>query len=197
MAPKGLIWSLRKSGDLKIYLTFDDGPHPEITPFVLEQLDKYQAKASFFCIGKNVKLYPEIVQQTKTAGHCIGNHTYNHLNGWKTPDSEYIKNVASTAELIPSNAFRPPYGRITKAQSRILQAQTEGYNIYMWTVLSADFDEGISPEKCLRNVIKHIKPGAIVVFHDSTKAWARLKYALPRVLEYCKEKGWKMEKLNM
>jgi len=179
-----------------IYLTFDDGPHPVATRFVLEQLDTYNAKATFFCIGKNVAEHPELFAQTIAAGHAIGNHTYNHLNGWETPAQAYTDNVAKAGKLIESSAFRPPYGRITRRQSAILQRQAPRYTIYMWSVLSADFDEKLSPEKCLDNVLSNLHPGAIVVFHDSQKAWERMRYALPFVLDYCREHGWALEALR-
>jgi peptidoglycan/xylan/chitin deacetylase (PgdA/CDA1 family) len=185
------------AGDLPpaVYLTFDDGPHPTATPFVLKQLAQHNAKATFFCIGKCVAEYPEIYEQVLAAGHAVGNHTNNHLNGWKTSAEEYIHNIAAAGELIHSKRFRPPYGRITRAQSALLHAGEHPWKVYMWSLLSADFDEHISPEKCLDNVLSNISPGSIVVFHDSAKAWERLRYALPFVIDYCKEKGWEMKGL--
>jgi peptidoglycan-N-acetylglucosamine deacetylase len=180
------IWHLPTGGEKVLYLSFDDGPHPSITPFVLDQLAQYGAKASFFCIGKNVVAHGDMYRRILAEGHQVGNHTYQHLNGWKTPDSGYLADVASAAEHIPSPLFRPPYGRIRFSQIKQLQA----YRIIMWSVLSGDFDPAISPEKCLRNVTRHASSGDIVVFHDSEKAFERLRVALPGVLQYFSEKGF-------
>jgi peptidoglycan/xylan/chitin deacetylase (PgdA/CDA1 family) len=195
VSPGGLIWKMPATDAPAVYLSFDDGPHPVATPFVLAQLKAYDAKATFFCIGKCVADYPLIFKQTIDAGHSVGNHTYNHLNGWKTSSEEYIDNIAAANELIHSRAFRPPYGKISRTQAAFLHAGKHPWKVYMWSVLSADFDVDISPEKCLDNVLSNITPGAIVVFHDSAKAWDRLRYALPFVLDYCKEKGWAMNAL--
>ena len=131
----------------KVYFTFDDGPHPDVTPFVLEQLNRYNAKASFFCIGKNVMAYPEIFEMIVRKGHRVGNHTHNHLNGWKTSDDLYIDNILQAQQLIPTNLFRPPYGRIKKSQCLLLAKKIPGIKIIMWDVLSADFDTGIDARK--------------------------------------------------
>jgi peptidoglycan-N-acetylglucosamine deacetylase len=176
-----------------VYLTFDDGPHPDITPFVLELLKKYNAKATFFCVGSNVEKYPETYQRIIAEGHAVGNHTQNHVNGWKVPSDVYLKNVDEGFEQIHSPLFRPPYGRIKKDQAvRILQKHP-GTKIIMWDVLSADFDQRISPERCLQNVIKNISRGSIIVFHDSVKAFQNLSYALPKTLEKLKENGYQMK----
>ncbi|GAB3008920.1 polysaccharide deacetylase family protein [Niabella terrae] len=180
--------------DTKIlYLSFDDGPHPQITPFVLEMLERFQAKASFFCIGKNVQAHPEIYLQILAGGHTTGNHTHNHLNGWKAPIPAYISNVNQAAGLIDSKLFRPPYGRITRKKAELLIAQ--GFEIIMWDVLSADFDTHISPEKCFENVRKGCRPGSIIVFHDSEKAYQNMAYALPRTLQYFSEQGYQFHAL--
>lgn len=179
-----------------VYLTFDDGPHDIATPFVLDQLRQHDARATFFCIGKNVAAYPEIFERTLAEGHAVGNHTQHHLNGWKTPADEYINDIITAYKYIESHLFRPPYGRIKRAQASMLMESGQPWRICMWDVLSADFDVTISPEQCLDNVLKHISPGAIVVFHDSAKAWDRMRYALPRVLNHCREQGWKIEGLN-
>ena len=178
----------------KIYLTFDDGPHPVATPFVLEQLKKYNAKATFFCIGKNIDEYPFLYEEILDDGHMVGNHTYNHLNGWKTDDATYIENIVLAKKRIDSNLFRPPYGRATKFQLRLLKQQ--GMLPVMWTVLSGDFDTGLSREKCLINVVKNTMEGSIVIFHDSTKAFERLEYVLPRVMDHFSAKGFQFEKIT-
>jgi peptidoglycan/xylan/chitin deacetylase (PgdA/CDA1 family) len=180
-----------------VYLSFDDGPHPVATPFVLSQLEAYDAKATFFCIGKCVAEHPELFHKVQQAGHSIGNHTHNHLNGWKTSTDEYVSNISEAGKLIPGMAFRPPYGRITRAQAARLHGGNDPWKVYMWSILSGDFDEKLSPERCLSNVLDNLTPGAIVVFHDSAKAWERMRYALPFVLDYCKEKGWDMKALPM
>ena len=181
------------AAEKKIYLSFDDGPHPDVTPFVLDQLARYQAKASFFCIGKNVEMEPLIYGRIKKEGHSIGNHTYSHKNGWKTDNKTYLADVQQAHRIIDSNLFRPPYGRITRFQAacvrEILGARTQ---IIMWTLLSADFDQQLSGEQCLEHVVRYARPGSIIVMHDSQKAWPRLQYALPRMLQYFDQKGWEM-----
>lgn len=178
-----------------LYLTFDDGPIPEVTPWVLETLSQYAGKATFFCIGDNVRKHPAIYQRIREEGHAVGNHTFNHLNGWKTSRDAYLENVGKCAELVDSSLFRPPYGRIRRKQAQRLVAADNRYRIIMWDVLSGDFDTGLSPEKCLRNVLKHTENGSIVVFHDSLKAERRLRYVLPRALQYWQEKEFKLNKI--
>jgi peptidoglycan/xylan/chitin deacetylase (PgdA/CDA1 family) len=180
-----------------VYLSFDDGTHPVATPFVLKQLEAYHAKATFFCIGKCVVEFPEIFREIQQAGHSIGNHTHNHLNGWKADKNTYLENIRQAEALIPSRIFRPPYGRISRAQANALHNARRPWRVYMWSVLSGDFDTALSPEKCLDNVLGNLQPGAIVVFHDSAKAWERLRYVLPFVLDYCRTKGWELEGLPM
>jgi peptidoglycan/xylan/chitin deacetylase (PgdA/CDA1 family) len=204
MFPKR-VWAFPKNTNT-VYLTFDDGPIPEITPWILEELRKYKAKATFFCIGDNISKYPEIFKSIISEGHSVGNHTYNHLNGWKTTTVTYVENVLLAEEEIEKNnkvnkntnrkssivnrksLFRPPYGKITRQQSKMLQKK--GYTIVMWDVLSFDFDADISEEKCFSNVSENIQTGSIVVFHDSLKAEKNLRKTLPKVLDYCKSKGW-------
>ncbi len=193
-AYKNLIWEVQDSDEPSVYLTFDDGPHQSITPFVLDVLKEHNAKATFFCIGKNVEEHPLIYERILAEGHTTGNHTHNHLNGWKTLNEDYISNINKASTYISSKLFRPPYGRIKQKQATLLQNEN-GYNVYMWSVLSADFDRSISPEQCLKNVTKNIRPGSIVVFHDSEKAWDRMKYALPKVLEYCNKQHWNIKAL--
>mgnify|MGYP001826797799 CR=1 FL=1 len=206
------IWTFPKESNA-VYLTFDDGPISNITPWVIQELKKRDAKATFFCIGKNIQKYPEIFKTLISEGHARGNHTYNHLNGWKTSASEYVKNVLlaeaeankwnQTAKIKNSSSiasakenkkplFRPPYGKITSKQSKNLQKK--GYQIIMWDILSADYST-ISEEKCLQNALRSIAPGSIVVFHDSLKAEKNLRYALPRVLDFIYNKGWTCEEI--
>jgi peptidoglycan/xylan/chitin deacetylase (PgdA/CDA1 family) len=189
------VWKM-PTNEKGIYLSFDDGPHPIATPFVLEQLDKYQAKASFFCIGKNVAEHPVIYEQIIAKGHTVGNHTQHHVNGWHTKDDMYLQNIHEASSLISSDFFRPPYGRIKRSQIKKIQANKNlPQQIIMWDVLSGDFDTKISGEVCLKNVLKHTKAGSIVVFHDSVKAWDRLKIALPATLEYFSQKGYHFKAL--
>jgi peptidoglycan/xylan/chitin deacetylase (PgdA/CDA1 family) len=186
-----------------IYLTFDDGPHPTITPYVLDVLQQYQAKATFFCIGKNVVEHPAIYRRILDEGHRTGNHTHNHLNGWKVKNDQYINNIIEAAKHIDSNLFRPPYGRITQFQVKILsgiaayKGSDRNLQIIMWDVLSGDFDQSLSAETCTVNVINKTRPGSIVVFHDSEKAFPRMKDALPRMLKYFCGKGFRFEAIQL
>ena len=177
----------------KLYLTFDDGPHPEITPFVLSELKKFDALATFFCIGKNVLAYPDVYKQILSDGHAVGNHTQNHLNGWKTSNEVYLKDVAEAANYIDTDLFRPPYGKITMFQAKNLRAAMKGKEprVIMWDVLSADFDTNISKEESLQFVVLRASPGSIIVFHDSERAFQKLSYALPKVLHHFTNKGYK------
>jgi peptidoglycan/xylan/chitin deacetylase (PgdA/CDA1 family) len=171
----------------QLFLTFDDGPIPEVTPWVLEQLERFNAKATFFCVGDNVRKHPSTLEQVRAAGHTVGNHTMNHLNGWNTDNMSYFRNIRHCAGQLKSALFRPPYGKVTPRQSQFL---VRHYNVVMWDVLSGDFDQTLSPEQVLKNVIQNAGPGSIVVFHDSLKAFERLKYALPQVLEYFSQLGY-------
>ena len=186
------IWEV-KTTQKEIYLTFDDGPHPEATPFVLQELKKYNAKGTFFCVGKNVKEYFDTYKQIISNGHKPGNHTYNHLNGWKTTDKEYLEDILQASNLIDSDLFRPPYGKITQFQLKALQGKKLNLKTIMWNVLSGDFDEKITPENSYLNVMNNAGPGSIIIFHDSLKAMPRLQYALPRTLEYFTEKGFQFK----
>ena len=190
------IWNM-PSGEKAIYLTFDDGPHPTATPFVLKQLRQYNALATFFCIGKNVVSHRGIYDQIINEGHTTGNHTYNHLNGWKTANDVYMKDIALASAEIDSDLFRPPYGRITSFQAKNLKPVMKGRNprVIMWDVLSADFDINCSPKQCLANVLFSVVPGSIVVFHDSEKAFPRLEYTLPRMLDHFSGKGYSFKSL--
>ncbi len=184
----------------EIFLTFDDGPISQITPWVLDLLEEYNAKATFFCIGDNINKHLEVFKNLISEGHSIGNHTYNHLNGWKTESEKYIENCEKFEKILKrvqdnksELLFRPPFGKLTSKQSKILQRR--GYKIIMWDVLSADFDQNISKEKCLENVLKNIQKGSIVVFHDSLKSEEKLRYVLPKVLDYITLKKWKCARI--
>lgn len=189
---KGLIWS-RSTKHKRIYLSFDDGPHPIITNFVLDTLKENGIKATFFCIGDNVLKYPETFERIVKEQHSIGNHTHNHLNGWKTDNILYYKNILQAAKHIPSKLFRPPYGKIKPTQANYLLKR--GWRIIMWNSLSADFDSSIDGVTCFNNVKSTMKNGSIVVFHDSEKAFNRLKIALPLLIEYCREQHYEIRAL--
>lgn len=178
-----------------IYLTFDDGPIPVVTPFVLNTLKKFNAEATFFCIGENIDKYPEVFSDLVKAGHKIGNHTYNHLEGWKTKDSDYLENIQKCSKNTGIELFRPPYGRIKKSQIKAIKKENPEIQIVMWDVLSGDFDQSISAETCINNVLKNVKNGSIIVFHDSLKAFDRLEKCLPIVLESLKKQEFEFKKL--
>ena len=192
----GRLWDINTKKKI-IYLTFDDGPHPIATPFVLDILKKYNAKATFFCIGKNVVAYPCIYKRILDEGHRTGNHTQNHLNGWKTSNDVYLNDIAEATSYINSELFRPPYGRIKTAQAKHLSKAIEikEPRIIMWSVLSGDFDTITSNQKCLQNVVTNAKAGSIIVFHDSERAYPRLEYALSNALKILSERGYQFEKL--
>lgn len=177
-----------------IYLTFDDGPIPDVTEWVLEQLDIYLAKATFFCIGDNVRKYPELFASLLAKGHSVGNHTFNHLKGWNTDDEAYLENVKQCSEILPvdTSLFRPPYGRIKLSQARPL---LNNYHVVMWDVLTGDFEKYLSPERCLEKTLKYTKAGSIVVLHDSLKAWRNMSYVLPRMLDHFSSLGYRFEAL--
>lgn len=187
-----LLWNKSRK-EKTVYLTFDDGPTPEITNWVLNQLKAYNALGTFFVIGKNVDLHPELYSRVLKEGHAVGNHTQNHFKGWKHSTNSYLDNVQQCAETVSSSLFRPPYGRIKPQQIKSLKK--EGYSIIMWDVLSADFDVSIHADKCYQNVIRNLKNGSIIVFHDSEKAWPRLKEALPKVLQFLQENGYQSKPL--
>ncbi len=188
---RDLVWRMPDTEKV-IYLTFDDGPIPEVTPFVLDELERYRAKGTFFCIGENIDKHPALFAKIKTAGHSIGNHSYSHLNGWQTPAKEYLNNIERCQQLTGTALFRPPYGRIKRAQAKALGTT---HKIIMWDVLSGDFDQGISQEKCLRNVIRNATSGSIIVFHDSLKAQKNLAYTLPRTLAHFAKAGYRFGQL--
>jgi peptidoglycan/xylan/chitin deacetylase (PgdA/CDA1 family) len=189
------IWAFSRKKN-EVYLTFDDGPIPEVTPWVLDELKKHQAKATFFCIGENVQKHPDIFKRILSEGHSVGNHTFNHLNGWKTTTFKYIENIEKAEKEMHNSEFkirnskllfRPPYGKITSGQAKTLQKK--GFKIVMWDIISYDYDANTSPENCLQNVLKNIKPGSVIVFHDSLKAEKNLRYVLPKVLEVIGKNG--------
>jgi peptidoglycan/xylan/chitin deacetylase (PgdA/CDA1 family) len=189
-----LLWNKARDGN-RIFVTFDDGPIPIVTPFVLNILQQHKAKATFFCIGDNVRKHPEVFEQVKNEGHSIGNHTFNHLRGWKTEDEVYIDNFRQADELVHSSLFRPPYGRIKRSQIKLLNRGRPDLQIVMWDVLSKDYDKNVDPETCLRNVLKYTRPGSVIVFHDSLKAFDRLEYVLPRAMEEWSRRGWEFSVL--
>ncbi len=183
---KNLIWRLPQKEPV-VYLTFDDGPIPEVTPQVLEILEQEDVKATFFCVGENVHKYRDVYNQVLAKGHHVGQHTYNHLPAFKHSKEEYRLNVNAAKELIKSDLFRPPHGQILWSQILKMRKQ---FRIILWDVLSGDFDQDITPEKCLKNVIKNTRNGSIIVFHDSLKAQKNMLYALPRAIQYLKEQGY-------
>lgn len=181
-----LIWDIN-TNEKVIYLTFDDGPHPEITPQVLEILDKFNALATFFCVGENVSKYPDTFSLILSKGNRVGNHSYNHISGWKTSNKDYFESIKKADNFIKSDLFRPPYGRITPSQIKVLKRK---YSIIMWSVLTYDFNSNISKEQCLKNSIVNTKAGSIVVFHDSIKSEDNLLYALPLFLKHFSGEGF-------
>ncbi|GAB2772766.1 polysaccharide deacetylase family protein [Rhabdobacter roseus] len=180
----------------KLYLTFDDGPIPDVTEFVLDTLQQFKAHATFFCIGDNVRKYPAIFEKILQGRHSVGNHTYNHLNGWKTNDETYLANIDQCTRQLNTHTtlFRPPYGRIKPSQAKAVSIDKK---IVMWDVLSGDYSPDVSPEKCLRKTIRYAKKGSIILFHDSLKAQHNLRYALPRVLGHFGAAGYQFEVLPM
>ncbi len=178
----------------EVFLTFDDGPTPGVTEWVLETLGRFDAKATFFALGKNAEQYPQTFARILEAGHRVGNHTYSHQKGWGMSLRRYVEDIDFAAQIVHSDLFRPPYGRITPKQLRVLG---ERYNLIWWDVLSRDYSSLITPRQCVRRVLKRVRPGSIVVFHDSLKASRRLKYALPRVLEYIYESGWRCSSIEI
>lgn len=190
----GCIWDVKTAGKT-VYLTFDDGPHPSTTPFVLAELKKCNAKASFFCIGDNVRKFPEVYKKVIEAGHTVGNHTMHHINGWKHDDTVYLNDVYEAGEYINSIFFRPPYGRIKRSQIKKLKAANAGMQIIMWSVLAGDWDVNVTPQQCFERIKKAVYPGCIIVFHDSEKAHERMQYALPELLKYLSNEGYSFKPL--
>ena len=189
LAP-GCVWN--KPNDGAIYITFDDGPHPTITPWVLDELDKHNAKATFFMVGENVERYGPTADLVRKRGHAIGNHSYNHLKGWSNRSKKYYQNIEKADKLTSETLFRPPYGQIRPSQIRFLKKK---YTIVMWSVLSRDYLGNLDCKKALRRICRQTKPGSIIVFHDSEKAENQLRQMLPPYLEYCKKQGFEMKAL--
>jgi peptidoglycan/xylan/chitin deacetylase (PgdA/CDA1 family) len=186
-------WNVESTEDPVIYFTFDDGPIPQLTPWVLEQLEAYNAKATFFCVGNNARRYPELMTQTIAAGHTVGNHTMHHLDGWKSDNVPYFHDVRHCAVQVKSELFRPPYGRLKPSQAQFL---TRHYQVVMWDVLSGDFDPELTAEDCYQNVVRNARNGSIVVFHDSLKAEENVRNILPRLLAYYAALGYRFEALT-
>jgi peptidoglycan/xylan/chitin deacetylase (PgdA/CDA1 family) len=192
------IWDIPNKNKT-VYLTFDDGPTPGITEWVLSQLQEHKVKAIFFCIGKNIKDNPHIFRKIIDSGHSLGNHTFNHENGWHTDNDQYMESVNKCEKQlrefnVDTKLFRPPYGKLRRKQAKILKSKN--YKVVMWDILSADFDHNVSQEKCLQNVLKNITSGSVIIFHDSVKAFPNLKYVLPKTLEYIKNEGFNCGILN-
>lgn len=186
-------WQVDNPEGPVIYLTFDDGPIPEVTPWVVEQLAEYNAKATFFCVGDNARRHPELMRATLAAGHSVGNHTMHHLDGWKSENLPYFHDIRHCAMQVKSSLFRPPYGRIKPSQAQFLQRH---YQVVMWDVLSGDFDPNLTAEACYQNVVRNARPGSIVVFHDSLKAKDKVKNILPRLLAHYAALGYRFEALT-
>ncbi len=190
--PQGLIWGV-PTKQREVFLTFDDGPVPEVTPLVLSILKKYNVKATFFCVGENVDKHPEVFDLLLKDGHAIGNHTYHHVKAWKTDINSYLSEVEQCNQLVKSNLFRPPHGQITRKISKILRKE---YRIIMWSALSGDYDKKLSKDQCLANAVNNTRPGSVIVFHDSMKARERMEYALPLYIEYCMKNGYTFGKFD-
>lgn len=183
---KQCVWRMPAAGK-KIYLTFDDGPIPELTEWIASQLDTYNIKATFFCVGDNVRKNPALYKRLQDSGHSLGNHTNNHIKGFYTDNKLYFENVEACNEVMQTPLFRPPYGQLKFSQQRILAKK---YKIIMWDVLSYDYSQSLTPEKCLDNVVKYTRPGSIIVFHDNLKAEKNVTYALPRAIDQLLDKGF-------
>ena len=187
-----LLWHMPRE-EQAVYLTFDDGPIPEVTPWVLDQLAMHSAKATFFCIGSNARSHPTILQRILVEGHAVGNHTWDHRQGWGCPDRAYFRSVLEARQWLNTDLFRPPYGKITRSQASALSSR---FRVVMWDVLSADFDTRIDGARCTRNVLDNVRSGSIIVFHDSLKAEPRLRVALPEVLRALSVDGFAFRSLH-
>ena len=188
------IWRIKRRGRKVVYLTFDDGPIPEVTPWVLDLLDKENVKATFFLVGDNVRKHPELFEELKRRGHSYGNHTMHHVQGLKTSTRSYLRDIEEADALIDSSLFRPPHGIMRFSQSRALRNH---YNIVMYDLITRDYDSSIRPDKILRNVMDYARNGSIIVFHDSLRSERNLRYALPRAIEWLKKEGYEFLPLPM
>ncbi len=186
------LWDI-PTNEKVLYFTFDDGPIPDVTTMVLDILNDFSAKATFFCVGENVERNPKIYQRILDDGHTVGNHTFNHLNGWKTPKDVYLNNVAKCSKLVNSKLFRPPYGKITREQASFIKPD---YKIVMWDILCGDFDQKVSSKDCFARMKKHAKPGSIIVLHDSVKTKNCVQAALPETLAFFLEQGYRFDALS-
>lgn len=189
---KDAVWFLPNANNT-VFLTFDDGPIPGITDKCLDILAQYQVKATFFCVGQNAKNNPELINRIATDGHAIGNHTYNHLKGWKTANEEYLKNVSLCSQFVESKLFRPPYGKAKRSQLRSLK---DDYKIIMWDVLSGDFDPNVSVEKAIDNAVSKTESGSIIVMHDNEKCGEKMLDILPEVIGQLLEKGFNFQVID-
>jgi len=188
---RNYLWR-KNSSEKVVYLTFDDGPVPEVTPQVLGILDDFDIKATFFCVGDNVKKFPELYREILLKGHSVGNHTFHHLNGFKVGQEQYLKDVEQASQLIDSRLFRPPYGKLTRREKKILQQK---FQIVLWDVISYDYDKNLSPSQVLKNVKSYSRNGSVILFHDSVKAKNNMLTVLPQAISFLLAKGYRFEKL--
>lgn len=188
------VWRIKRKKRKVIYLTFDDGPIPEVTPWVLDVLDYYNIKATFFSVGDNVRRHPELLEEIKKRGHSWGNHTMNHLQGFKVASRNYLRNIKEADNLIDSNLYRPPHGIMRWSQAKVIK---DHFNIIMYDLVTRDYSKKLNGEQVLNNVKNFARNGSIVVFHDSLKAERNLRYALPRAIEWLKEQGYEFEAIDM
>ncbi len=188
------IWRIKRKGRKVVYITFDDGPIPEVTPWVLDTLDRFGAKATFFMVGDNVRRHPGLLEEVKRRGHSWGNHTMHHLQGFKEPTLRYMRDITEADTLIGSPLFRPPHGLIRWAQAAAIKHH---YNIVMYDLVTRDYSRKLTPDKVMANVRRYTRNGSIIVFHDSLKAERNLRAVLPQALQWLKEKGYEFEKLDM
>jgi peptidoglycan/xylan/chitin deacetylase (PgdA/CDA1 family) len=189
-----LVWDIPAPEEGDVFLTFDDGPTPGVTEWILDELARHDAKATFFCLGRNVEAHPELYRRILAEGHRVGNHTHSHIKGWETDAASYVADADRAAEFIDGALFRPPYGRISPRQARQMGSR---YRIVLWNIISRDYNRRLTPRTCLNNVIKHVRPGDIVVFHDSRKAFRNMRYALHGTLEYLRSKGMKSKAIEL
>ena len=188
------IWRILQRGKKVVYLTFDDGPIPEETPWVLDVLDRYDIKATFFLVGEYVRKYPEVFEEVKRRGHSYGNHTMHHLQGLKENATTFFRDITEADQLIGSTLFRPPHGIISPLQTKLIKRH---YNIIMYDVVTRDYSKRVTKEQVLENVKRYTRNGSIIVFHDSLKAHDKMRYALPKAIEWLKEQGYEFRQLPM